>query len=1287
MANFYPTILKWNTATIANGETMSTTLTQLESNDNYLLGLIGESKTDDGTISYIVAVNNTASTIVKGAPVYVSGVVGDKIGIAPANNTTQQKSTVIGLVLADIDPSAEGQVMLSGIISDLDTSSFTAGSKIYLGSADGSFTTTEPVSPAHRVLIGNIINSDATSGKLFVDITASFPDYKVKYSADDTNPNYVGNKIVGDETTITKTNVDLGGGNEVGRLESTGVIKVDADDSDKSTWSHLSGCLDAGSNITLEIVEVSGKRKVRISSTGGSGEGDITGSGTATHLTKFTSEKTIADSKVIEDANGNIIIGSNVNAIGTNDFIVGELNNRVSEQNKSVIIGSTNTDEGSENITIGKDNNVTGASQLKVTIGRGNTTDGDNNVTIGLNNYANDGIGDRVVVGKNITVDENIDADVHIGGSKVQLHGQFIDKNGVVADDTKILGFDSTGEPVMVDSVNQIWQKVNDVISPIDSNDELNVQVVDYKISSMYPQPLDKEGRTYYSPNTNTLIMNPTDDDKIEMGRSLFVRGVNNSGSTITAGSLVYFNNNDVGGFYPTFTLANVLALTSCHNVGVLVSDTDNGNEAEIQTYGLMKGFNTSDFEVTDIIYLNESGEYSTTAPTSPYIPMIAFTVLKKDATDGWIYINPKIGYNTSSGTSFAFQAKGKVTGYDTIVNDALYDGYESFPVNVGSAFNETDGKFTVQTDGIYTFTASALIDQNNTVNPSTCNMYIKRFNSSDVEQESVQAFATSGPSESNGYSISATAIFDCVEGDYIVLVFALYDVSPLYVNKVLFSGFSLTGLKGDQGPIGLTGPTGVTLISEAEDALVTDIQTNDILSWNGTAWVNTDVLTLDAIQLDTEAAEGTVEGKLFWDATDKTLAVGLHGGSTLQVGQEFLIRAVNKTGASITNGQVVYISGSQGQRVVISLAQAILTESNQVSLAVATQTIANNAEGFFTSKGLVRGINTSTFDEGDIVYVSTTAGGLTNVAPTKPYSQLVIGVVTVSGVNGSIYVDPLPIARISQLTDVSIVSPSTGEVLTYNATTGRWYNGTGGGGGGDTYQFKLNESDATAGFFFDKVSVADGSPLTITETDGVAVFDILEADVADPLLKTASLLTESGVNSYAGSCWSSTFTDGEWETGTSQNTTDDYYRLIPDSRGTLSKVTFYVANINGEDAYYGGYAGAIRIGLFDDAGTLKGATAWTRGITTLGTHTLDMMAEPGQTLTVDRNTTYWIGIVSRGMDLISYNKESSGLDTTTLRYSVRIRSASNNASWSDFLESGTGFTENKISIIQMSAT
>lgn len=275
-------------------------------------------------------------------------------------------------------------------------------------------------------------------------------------------------------------------------------------------------------------------------------------------------------------------------------------------------------------------------------------------------------------------------------------------------------------------------------------------------------------------------------------------------------------------------------------------------------------------------------------------------------------------------------------------------------------------------------------------------------------------------------------------------------------------------------------------------------------------------------------------------------------------------------------------------------------------------------------------------------------------------------------------------------LTDVDASSATDGQVLTYDADTETWVPGTG-GGGGDTYTVKVNFGDTTPGFLGDKIVAASGSPLTVTVVGDTLVLDAIEEDISDPLLKTTALMAENGVIEYTGSCYSSTYADGAWATGTSQNTTDTYYRVTTDGRGTITKVKVYVSSLNGADLGIGeGYYGAIRIGLFTTAGVLKGQTAWTRGITTTGTLTLDMTAESGQDLTIERNTEYWIGIVARGMVLVSYNKAATAFQTTdNLRYSVTIRSASNNANWSpNFWNStGGGFVQNKVTIALMGAT
>lgn len=229
-----------------------------------------------------------------------------------------------------------------------------------------------------------------------------------------------------------------------------------------------------------------------------------------------------------------------------------------------------------------------------------------------------------------------------------------------------------------------------------------------------------------------------------------------------------------------------------------------------------------------------------------------------------------------------------------------------------------------------------------------------------------------------------------------------------------------------------------------------------------------------------TPASTADRAGRLVWDADYHTLSLGLEGGSALQLGQEELVYAVNRTGSTISNGQVVYISGSQGNRVVVSLAQAITTPSNQVALAVATQDILDNQTGYFTRFGLVSNIDTSAWVEGTILYVSTTAGSMTGTAPAKPYSQLAVGVVTRQHATvGSILVSPYVVPRLGQLTDVSTTGATEGQALVYDATTGIWKPGSTAASDGKV----AVQAGDTPDYLTNQVSSSDGSI-------GVAIVD-----------------------------------------------------------------------------------------------------------------------------------------------------------------------------------------------------
>ncbi len=149
-------------------------------------------------------------------------------------------------------------------------------------------------------------------------------------------------------------------------------------------------------------------------------------------------------------------------------------------------------------------------------------------------------------------------------------------------------------------------------------------------------------------------------------------------------------------------------------------------------------------------------------------------------------------------------------------------------------------------------------------------------------------------------------------------------------------------------------------------------------------------------------------EGLVFYDNENKALTVyNDEADISLQVGQEQYIRVRNNTGSTINNGQAVRIIGALGNAApTIALASAD-TEDNSTVAGIATHSIENNSFGYITSFGIVRNVNTNSFNQGDELFLSTSAGGLVNVSPVVPnYSAPVGYVIRKHDSNGSILVD-----------------------------------------------------------------------------------------------------------------------------------------------------------------------------------------------------------------------------------------------------------------------------------------
>lgn len=197
-------------------------------------------------------------------------------------------------------------------------------------------------------------------------------------------------------------------------------------------------------------------------------------------------------------------------------------------------------------------------------------------------------------------------------------------------------------------------------------------------------------------------------------------------------------------------------------------------------------------------------------------------------------------------------------------------------------------------------------------------------------------------------------------------------------------------------------------------------------------------------VRLDSVAPAAAQIGQLRWNDTDGTPEVLLKGGLvTLQMGQEQLVRIYNNTGSPMTDMQVVRVTGSQGQRLTAALAQGNSEVNSSTTFAVVTEPIGNNAEGFATTSGLVRDVNTASFAEGASLWLSpTVAGGVTATKPVAPDHSVLIGwCVRSHATLGSVFVHVQNGHELDELHDVKITSIGDKHFLQYNAGLSVWEN------------------------------------------------------------------------------------------------------------------------------------------------------------------------------------------------------------------------------------------------------
>src|SRR6056300_1694087 len=143
--------------------------------------------------------------------------------------------------------------------------------------------------------------------------------------------------------------------------------------------------------------------------------------------------------------------------------------------------------------------------------------------------------------------------------------------------------------------------------------------------------------------------------------------------------------------------------------------------------------------------------------------------------------------------------------------------------------------------------------------------------------------------------------------------------------------------------------------------------------------------VSISQITTTTQLAADILDGNTFTGDTELTGEltagefIGNLRGATLFKGQ---------AGEALSKGDVVYISGISGNTTVVSKADAD-DATKMPAFGIVAEDASNNASATVYTFGSLTGLDTSSFSEGDELFVSTTAGTLTSTAPTGESSKL----------------------------------------------------------------------------------------------------------------------------------------------------------------------------------------------------------------------------------------------------------------------------------------------------------
>jgi hypothetical protein len=215
--------------------------------------------------------------------------------------------------------------------------------------------------------------------------------------------------------------------------------------------------------------------------------------------------------------------------------------------------------------------------------------------------------------------------------------------------------------------------------------------------------------------------------------------------------------------------------------------------------------------------------------------------------------------------------------------------------------------------------------------------------------------------------------------------------------------------------------------INALNDVTITDVTNGQILRYNFTTsqWENVTVTIGNGDML-----------KSVYDTDNE----GIVDNSKKEI-----VQFINKSGATITKGTIVYLktSSSSASYPEVLKANASTESTSSKTIGAVFEDVLNDGIGYIVTSGEVRNINTSAYNIGDKLWLSTTDGLVTTTPPIQPNHTVFIGTVTRSQtVNGRILYAIQNGYELNELHNVLINgSLANNDIIQYDSATSLWKN------------------------------------------------------------------------------------------------------------------------------------------------------------------------------------------------------------------------------------------------------